>query len=145
MPDTPQNEEICNQGQTEFQQIEKREGPGDAGAGGSVSGGAVTQIGISRDHENNQKILQDPGLFIDSNCCHSAETCCHSRDGSSPPVSPPLLSRPGVPLFLEVLSLKSGYQEVMKIIKKYSRILLRSLTATAVTLLKPAVIQGMGV
>ncbi|HPZ38881.1 MAG TPA: hypothetical protein PLP36_08935, partial [Candidatus Methanoculleus thermohydrogenotrophicum] len=111
----------------------------------SVSGGAVTQIGISRDHENNQKILQDPASFIDSNCCHSAETCCHSRDGSSPRVSPPLLSRPGVPLFLEVLSLKSGYQEIMKIIKKYSRILLRSLTATAVTLLKPAVIQGMGV
>ncbi|MFY9404783.1 MAG: hypothetical protein WBJ06_03970 [Candidatus Methanoculleus thermohydrogenotrophicum] len=56
----------------------------------------------------------------------------------------PVMQAPAA-LFLEVLSLKSGYQEIMKIIKKYSRILLRSLTATAVTLLKPAVIQGMGV
>ncbi len=102
-PDTPQNEEIWKQGQAEFQQIGKGEGPGDAGAGkvgdpgvfidrcrpgdpamegsGSVPGSAVTQKQISRDREDNQKRPPDPALFIDSTCCHSAETCCHSGDG----------------------------------------------------------------
>ncbi|MDI6867753.1 hypothetical protein [Methanoculleus sp.] len=43
---------------------------------GSVSGGAVTQIGIPRDREDNQKIPRDPASFSDSNCCKSAEGCC---------------------------------------------------------------------
>jgi len=85
-PDAPRNEEISNQGQTEFQQTERSS---DATAGiaggpglsieeteGSVPGGAVTRTGISRDREDNQKIPLDPDSFSDSNRCKSAEDCC---------------------------------------------------------------------
>ena len=113
-PDTPQNEEIWKQGQAEFQQIGKGEGPGDAGAGkvgdpgvfidrcrpgdpamegsGSVPGSAVTQKQISRDREDNQKRPPERASFIDSTCCHSAETCCHLGDGGG---TTPGLSSPG--------------------------------------------------
>ena len=62
-----------------------------------------------------------------------------------PPRVSPLPSRPGTPLFLEVLSLKNRYPEIRRIIRKDLQIVLRSLTATAVTLLKPAVTWGMRV
>ena len=112
LPDTPQNEEILNPGQTGFQQIAKEERadsvprtgkvgdpglsiercrPGDPARAGSVSGSAVTQTGISRDREENLERPPDPALFMDSTCCHSAETCCHSGDGggTTPGLSSP--------------------------------------------------------
>ncbi|MDI6867875.1 MAG: hypothetical protein QMC91_09520, partial [Methanoculleus sp.] len=76
-----QNDEITHLDQSYVQQTQEQkrpEGGSTAMKCASVPANAVIKERLHAYHPENLKIPKDKASFSDSNCCQSAENCCHS-------------------------------------------------------------------